>query len=339
MSCNGNQHVRVLFLTILLMGSILGALCLISSVMLFDSSIYSFEKFKISVLVGPFFFYLVVADIIFYIIYIRYGHPKQTFFVFSLPFILEIIVYFWLIYGPIPSSLLPQNDYRYFYDTQAYELVSAIEHQKSLDPIEPIGLNYQDTATGMTPLLFCIRNRYYDYAITLLKKGADPNICCSQTNYSPLLELCCEINGDTTVSIIKNQLIKYLIDYGADINCIVSSRTPLIGLCASSNSELWIYQYMLEHGADLNIKLVQEDEYLHTSYAENEMALNMALYREKYEIVALFLENSPDTTSYSSWLIDTIYRKKRNHKCFSDQEKKAFELLESYFLSAPKQPY
>lgn len=334
MNCKKYQFIKLSFQITLIFGMTLGSLCLIASVMLFDSGTYSFEKFKSAVLVGPFFFYFVIADIIFYILYKGKKKFKQAFLAFLLPFILETIVYGWLIFGPLPGSVLPPNDYRHFYGTQAYELVSAIEHQKEIEEIDIQGVNYQDSITGMTPLLFCIRNEYYEDAISLVKMGADPNTCCTRTLYSPLLELCCEINGDTTVSVVKNQLIKHLIDYGANINYCISNTTPLMGLCSSKNTELSVFKYMLKHGADLNIKFVQEDEYLHDCYKENEMALNMALYREKYEVVALFLDNSPDTTDYGSWLANTMCRKKRNLDCLTEQEKKTFEFLESYFLSS-----
>ena len=67
--------------------------------------------------------------------------------------------------------------------------------------------------------------------------------------YTPLSFLCMQ-------EFINMELIKLLIDYGANVNCIIQNdttiQTPLIYLCKQENHNLQLIKYLVEHGANVN---------------------------------------------------------------------------------------
>ena len=66
---------------------------------------------------------------------------------------------------------------------------------------------------------------------------------------TPLYALCCHSHP-------KIELIKYLVDNGADVNkeCVVGNftSTPLSALCKNENTSVEIVKFFIDHGADVN---------------------------------------------------------------------------------------
>ena len=128
----------------------------------------------------------------------------------------------------------------------------------------------QQTEGGWTPLLTAVQNRYYKLATFLLERGADPKIQ-NHGGWSPLYIATDNRNiegGDYPTrkpDMDHLEIIKLLIDRGADVNTRMHSSTETRTvfthqwlyedgatpfLRAAQSSDLVLMKLLLEHGAD-----------------------------------------------------------------------------------------
>ncbi len=128
----------------------------------------------------------------------------------------------------------------------------------------------QQTEGGWTPLLTAVQNRYYKLASFLLERGADPRIQ-NKGGWSPLYLATDNRNiegGDYPTrkpDMDHLEIIKLLIDGGADVNARMHSSTETRTvfthqwlyedgatpfLRAAQSSDLVLMKLLLEHGAD-----------------------------------------------------------------------------------------
>ncbi|HUO68789.1 MAG TPA: ankyrin repeat domain-containing protein [Gammaproteobacteria bacterium] len=128
----------------------------------------------------------------------------------------------------------------------------------------------QQTEGGWTPLLTAVQNRYYKLASFLLERGADPRIQ-NKGGWSPLYIATDNRNiegGDYPTrkpDMDHLEIIKLLIDGGADVNARMHSSTETRTvfthqwlyedgatpfLRAAQSSDLVLMKLLLEHGAD-----------------------------------------------------------------------------------------
>ena len=299
------------FYNFVLIGSLIGSIFFFGmAFMIFDEGNYSFYGLKAAFQIGLFFPSLVVADLLFRGLMKRKIHLSIALCSFVLPIVLEGLISFYFDRGYIPAKYLPEDDYRYFWGTPAYPLVRDIAQGKDANPVlSREAIDYQDTVSGMTPLLYCIRNQYYDKAIKLLERGASPNIVNSRTGNSPLTELCISYVYETTGEKEKKRLLEVLLDRGADVNYVHDGQWPLLISCSQWPLDMDWCKQLINKGANLNIKNIQEDEYLHECYKENESALNSAVYHGNFELAMTMIQLGADTTGYRDWMIDIMSSK------------------------------
>jgi uncharacterized protein len=128
----------------------------------------------------------------------------------------------------------------------------------------------QQTEGGWTPLLVAVQNRYYELAAYLLEHGANPSIQ-NDGGWSPLYIATDNRNiegGDYPTRKPDRdhlEIIKLLIDHGADLNTRMHSSTETRTvfthqwlyedgatpfLRAAQSSDLVLMKLLLEHGAD-----------------------------------------------------------------------------------------
>lgn len=280
-----------------------------SAVMLFDDGKYTFEQIKYATLIGLFFPCLLVALLSFYVLMKKAKRWQLAIWVWVFPIAAEGLAAYYLDNGYLPSQYLPKDDYRHFMGTPAYHLVRDIVRGKGVSDGKMNSIDYQDSASGMTPLLFCIRNGYYVDAVKLLEIGASPNIADCNRHTSPLIELCQSHLSDSISNPDKLRVLDILLDKGADVNYKVEGKWPLLILCSTDQIDSVWCNHLLEHGADLNIMNIQQDDYLHECYKENETALNMTLYHGNFRFAQSLLEQGADTTGYRDWMIDILQSK------------------------------
>jgi len=82
------------------------------------------------------------------------------------------------------------------------------------------------------------------------------------------------------------ELVKKLIKWGADINKVVDGETPLIKAVKMNHLEL--VQFMVENGADINKKILNND---------GDTALGAAIYSKNLEIVKYLVEHGADVNN------------------------------------------
>jgi len=285
-------------------GITLGILVLGLSFMMFDQIVDPFSQVRQFVLIGFFLLYFVPASLIFLYLYRKTSKMWLALLAYLFPFLMELSVYLYFIFGFFPSSFLPNNDYRHFWGSPSYDLVKAINFDYLYTQSDNLTVNYQDTVSGMTPLLFAIRKKRYDQARLLLALGADPNKTDYHTHASPLLELC--MDDDTVFSKKKEALFEALLDYKANVNYVNDNQSPLLALCSKNVRNLQVYKMLIDNNVNINTRFVQSDEYLHESYKENESALNMATYRGNYDVALFLIQNGADTTMYGEWIKDVL---------------------------------
>jgi ankyrin repeat protein len=128
----------------------------------------------------------------------------------------------------------------------------------------------EQTEGGWTPLLTAVQNRYYQLASFLLEHGADPKLQ-NKGGWSPLYLATDNRNiegGDYPTrkpDLDHLEIIKLLIDRGADVNARMHSSTETRTvfthqwlyedgatpfLRAAQSSDLVLMKLLLEHGAD-----------------------------------------------------------------------------------------
>ena len=285
-------------------GITLGILVLGLSFMMFDQIVEPFNQVRLFVLIGFFLLYFVPSSLLFLYLYRKTSKMWIALLAYLFPFVMELLVYLYFMIGFFPASFLPDNDYRHFRGSPSYDLVQAIYFDYPYIPSDTISLNYQDTVSSMTPLLFAIRKKRYDHARMLLALGADPNKTDYHTHTSLLLELC--MDDDIVFSNKKLALFESLLHQKADVNYVCDNQSPLLALCSKNVRNLNVYKLLIDNNVNINARFVQNDEYLHESYKENETALNMATYRGNYDVALFFIQNGADTTMYGEWIKDVL---------------------------------
>jgi ankyrin repeat protein len=109
---------------------------------------------------------------------------------------------------------------------------------------------------GNTGLSYAVK--YWNFPVVkyLIQKGADINCRFHIHGYTPLSQVISEQGDYREFSVIetdKLERIKFLVDNGANINCISNSGTSLLMQVCSKNY-VKIAQFLLERGADINYK-------------------------------------------------------------------------------------
>ena len=117
----------------------------------------------------------------------------------------------------------------------------------------------------------------------LLKNGVSPNESISEAPYwRPLEAAIEEIENGGNIEIVKS-----LIDYGADINACSNQPEKISHLypihCAVFNDNYEVLKLLLIRGADPNVKT-----------DDGEMPLNWAVENQKYDMAELLLKYGAD---------------------------------------------
>ena len=120
-------------------------------------------------------------------------------------------------------------------------------------------VNAQDKYSN-TPLLLAIKtSMYYDLALNLLSRGAEPNVknCRGETPLHLLLENVSAFDDDDILGLVHS-----LLDHGADVDAWDRNRaTPLL-LAVKGRSDN-IARILLERSADPNLKNIRGKTPLH----------------------------------------------------------------------------
>ena len=317
---NGRYYFLMLFAS--LWGSFLfGGV----AIMIFDDGKYTFERIKYASLIAMVFPSLLLALLSFSALKKKTNRWQVAIWALALPVAVEVLAYYYFDYGYLPSNYLPENDCRHFMGTSAYSMVCELEKGKGVRKAPSAVINYQDSASGMTPLLFCIRKGYYDEAVELLENEASPNIVDCNRRTSPLIELCQSHLSDSAKSLNKRRLLDALLDKGADVNYMVECKWPLMIMASIRNTDIAWCNQLINSGANLNLRVKQQDDYLHECYKENESALNMAVYQGNFELAMIMIHQGADTTGYRDWMFDIVQSR---YKKELDKDKYAQTLFE-----------
>lgn len=306
------KYASVIFKITILVGLVIGIIWLGVSFMIFDHIDNLYVQLRSFVQVGPIFLYLIPTSFLFRSIYRKSNNMVLSLTAFILPFVLGFGTIMYYDNGPMPTSILPNTDFRHFAGTPAFSLVCSINYDHSIKDDSRLSLNYVEDISGMSPLIFSIRNKKYNAAIELLELGADPNVVDSHNGISPLLELCINYDENKESARVKDRLIELLLEKNADVNCCINNTSPLFALCRSKYADVELISLLISRGANTNQLFIQSDPYLHECYKENESALNIAVYQERYDVALLLLENGADPTNYEDWMLDIIKRKTQN---------------------------
>jgi len=315
---------RIYFLLLL---AFLGGSCLFGgvAVMIFDEGKYTFEGIRYASLIALPFPCLLLSLLLFSALMKKTNRWQVVMWAWLLPFAVEGFAYYYFDYGYFPPDYLPENDSRHFMGTPAYSLVRDIEDGKGVSTEYLSTIDYQDSVSGMTPLLFCIRKGYYDEAVELLENEASPNIVDCNRRTSPLIELCQSHLSDSAKSLNKRRLLDALLDKGADVNYMVECKWPLMIMASIRNTDIAWCNQLIKSGANLNLRVKRQDDYLHECYKENESALNMAVYQGNFELAMIMIHQGADTTGYRDWMFDIVQSR---YKKELDKDKYAQTLFE-----------
>ena len=152
----------------------------------------------------------------------------------------------------VDQRILSNYDFRQFQGTPAWELAKAVEDGET-EKIEIIlrenpGLaNFQSPKYGLTVLHLAVSHCNRKSVESLLKSNIDVNIRGTEKGDTPLNEAC--FNNDI-------ELVKLLIEYGADINVKEISdsshmpRSPLMSACFVGFEDA--AKLLISKGADIN---------------------------------------------------------------------------------------
>jgi len=132
-------------------------------------------------------------------------------------------------------------------------------------------LNQKDIE-GLSPLLIAVKNNNITLLKYLIENGADINDICSISpnvaflnnyhhypyNYDSIIKSYNETPLSIAFSNGNETLIKYLIEHGANVNikwknCNGEEKTLLIVACEIGN--IYLVKYLIENGADVNLKV------------------------------------------------------------------------------------
>ena len=207
------------FLILLLVGFFANGILMAFFVMFFDGpATFGLEEKMIESQITAFFPAVLIADIIFLLLYTRFKKLYFGLIIIVIPAVVVATISYHFKHGYLPKEDLPIGDYRHFRGTEAYCLISEIIEGRPLLVFDSSTVNFHEPNSGMTPLLFCIGNKYYKRAEELLTMGADPNEVNRVTSESPLWALSKSILNDTLQSSLKIQLLSKLLENGANTN-------------------------------------------------------------------------------------------------------------------------
>lgn len=193
------------------------------------------------------------------------------------------------------SKMLGDN-YRLYKGTSIWELAKAteaddFEKMEELVKEQKLDINKREAKFGQTLLFICIRNRQVKACRKLLALGAEPNIHQSSNDKTPLI-LAAYLPEDA----ISFQLIKLLLEYGANPNEIQTdssqlinypdskplNSTALIAACSGgliNPNPLPKVKFLVEAGANIN--------YIGNG---NISPLKEALFLDNYDVALYLLE-------------------------------------------------
>jgi len=255
-------------------------------------------------LLGP---SIILADFIFLFLYRKYKKMLFCLIIFIFPILVECGINFHYRHGIIDAKDLPVNDYRHFRGTKVYDLVCDIVDGRPLHIEDSTIIDIHAPYSGITPLMFCIANGYYERAKNLLDMGANPNEINTNTQISPLWMLSEAIVADSTNLKNKRELFDALLEKGANASFVYQEKDVLLLFCSDPKPQFDLIKTLIRYGANVNLKFVPNDEYLHDSYKENESALNMSIYLGNYNVAYYLIEQGADTTGYRDWMKDVMY--------------------------------
>lgn len=158
------------------------------------------------------------------------------------------------------------RDYRLFQNTIAWELAKSVEDQDTNRIIEavkksPEALNFQEERFGQTLLMLSVENQHFISFQTLLKLGADVNICNSNEGASAIIYSA----GVYSSNSDDLKYLRLLLQYGANPNDIEKGKrqegnttrnTPLliaVGRNMIAENSLDFIKCLIDAGADINL--------------------------------------------------------------------------------------
>lgn len=231
------------------------------------------------------------------------------------------------------------NEVQKFYNENEDDIIFAIEN-KLLDVNQYIREN--------SPILFEIANikakpdqATFNILNAMLKNGADINVKNLNTGNTLLIEAI-EFNNEELVNFLiekkinlnkqnkegetalfkacaynREKLIECLIKAGADVNIIDASKFhPFYYFCKESDN-IELYKLFIQHGVDVNKKLVcyeYQDEEL-TLETTTPLNIYLSRLRPKIEIVSLLLENKANPNQTDSYGNNSLYYAIDNYYC------------------------
>lgn len=160
---------------------------------------------------------------------------------------------------------------RYIYQTIKKNVSFNYETIKSLIKQNKDALNFVDTSTGYTPVIYCALKKDYDNLKLLLEYGADPNkrddrfytalthaVKNKDNNIAQLL-----IDHSATIDyrdleIADHVMLEFLIQHGADINITKNGKTLLHVETFKEYHDLDKIKILIQYGADINAKTISE---------------------------------------------------------------------------------
>lgn len=159
---------------------------------------------------------------------------------------------------------LLSGDYRLFQDTQAWDLVKAVE-DKDVVKIKELVRKNKDLLTVREPrfgqpiLKMAVMNENYNAVESLLTLGADPNMQDLDCGDSPLMRAA---NIGFATDHFDSRFLKLLLKYGGDPNAEQHGPhkhgyTPLRYACESNSIEY--VKILIDAGANINAVSVYGD--------------------------------------------------------------------------------
>lgn len=146
-------------------------------------------------------------------------------------------------------------------------------------------INLIDNTSGLTPLIFAVKNNYFDGIELLLENGADANKTSLQGESPLTLAL---RNKDTNS-------LKILLKFGADANKMsLQGESPLA--LALRNEDTTSLKFLIKFGANPNLIYNFEPPFKNLSGT----VLSDALYRKKTNIAQLLIKNGADVNLQDS---------------------------------------
>lgn len=143
-----------------------------------------------------------------------------------------------------------------FANSQLHEFIS--DRVKVIDLLRDGADPNQQNLFGNTPLNMAIYNGYEEIVAELLRFHANPNLASANSGDFPL---------HLAAAIGKRQIVKYLLEAGADVNqANKTGKTPL--LIAVSMGYKEIAEDLLAHGAKWNTPDMSGDTPLSRAHAD-----------------------------------------------------------------------